>query len=111
MILPSSVVVGVLFAVAVYLLLSMDVQRVALGFLLLSNAVNLLVLTAGGIPDDAVPSLIVDEPGSIYADPLPQAFILTAIVIGLGTAAWLLAMALGLHRASRTGTLHGPEGS
>jgi multicomponent Na+:H+ antiporter subunit C len=94
----AAIVVGVLFASAVYLMLSRNVQRVAIGFILLSNGVNLLVLAAAGVPMHAVPPLLGDQQGQVMADPLPQAFILTAIVIGLGTAAFLLAMAARIHR-------------
>lgn len=98
MIVFSVGVVAVLFSVAVYFLLSRNVQRVAFGFILLSNGVNLLVLTAGGLPAGAAPPLLgAADPGTM-ADPLPQAFILTAIVIGLGTAAFLLALAARTHR-------------
>jgi multicomponent Na+:H+ antiporter subunit C len=89
----ASIVVGVLFGTSVYLLLSRNLQRVAIGFIILSNAVNLLVLAAAGIPAGAVPPLVGDPVQPNLADPLPQAFILTAIVIGLGAAAFLLAMA------------------
>jgi multicomponent Na+:H+ antiporter subunit C len=106
----SSLVVGVLFASAMYLLLSRNEQRVAIGFIVLSNAVNLLVLTATGIVEGAVPPLIgYGEPGAPQADPLPQAFILTAIVIGLGTAAFALAMAARTHRELGTDELQEAE--
>ena len=98
MIVFSVGVVGVLFSVAVYFLLSRNVQRVAFGFILLSNGVNLLVLTAGGLPAGAAPPLLGDADPATMADPLPQAFILTAIVIGLGTSAFLLALAARTHR-------------
>jgi multicomponent Na+:H+ antiporter subunit C len=104
----SSLVVGVLFASAMYLLLSQNLQRVAIGFIVLSNAVNLLVLTAAGVPERAIPPLIGEVDG-VYADPLPQAFILTAIVIGLGTAAFLLAMAARTHRELGTDELQEAE--
>lgn len=89
----AALVVAVLFAVGIYLMLSRNTQRVAIGFIVLSNGVNLLVLSSAGIPENAVPPLVGTELTGAYADPLPQAFILTAIVIGLGTAAFLLAMA------------------
>lgn len=98
MIAVAALVVGVLFAGGVYLLLSRNVQRVAIGFILLSNGVNLLVLTAGGLPRGASPPLLGRAAQGTMADPLPQAFILTAIVIGLGTAAFLLALAVRAFR-------------
>jgi multicomponent Na+:H+ antiporter subunit C len=104
----SSLVVGVLFAVAIYMLLSRNVQRVAIGLIILGNGVNLLVLTASGIPPDAIPPLLDGTEGS-HMDPLPQAFILTAIVIGLGTAAFTLAMAARTYREMRTDHLQEAE--
>lgn len=95
----GSLVVGVLFAAAVYLLLSRNLLRIAIGFVLLSNAVNLLVLVASGLPAGAVAPLMRSEHGPM-ADPLPQAFILTAIVIGLGMTAFLLALAARIHHES-----------
>ncbi|MEW5931249.1 MAG: NADH-quinone oxidoreductase subunit K [Gemmatimonadota bacterium] len=92
----SALVVGALFASGVYLMLSGNVQRLALGFILLSNGVNLLVLAAAGIRPGGAPPLLDGE--GPYVDPLPQAFVLTAIVIGLGTASYLLAMAARTHR-------------
>jgi multicomponent Na+:H+ antiporter subunit C len=94
----AAAVVTVLFATSIYLMLSRNTQRIAIGFIILSNGVNLLVLSSAGLPDKAVPPLVAEgAEGLVYADPLPQAFILTAIVIGLGTAAFLLAMAAKAH--------------
>lgn len=98
MIAASSLVVGVLFAVSFYLMLGRNSQRVAFGFILLSNAVNLLVLTAAGLPERPMAPIVRPGVGE-YVDPLPQAFLLTAIVIGLGSAALLLALAARLERA------------
>jgi multicomponent Na+:H+ antiporter subunit C len=112
MIALSSLVVAVLFTSAVYLVLSRNTQWVAIGFILLSNGVNLLVLVAAGIPYRAVPPLLVEgAEGLVYADPLPQAFILTAIVIGLGTVSFLLALAARTQRERGTDVLSdAPEG-
>ena len=80
-----------LIGCSVYLLLERSLTRVLVGLVMLSNGVNLLFLVSGG-PAGRAP--IVgrggDEPMS---DPLPQALVLTAIVISLGTTAFLLAMA------------------
>ncbi|AUX42062.1 cation:proton antiporter [Sorangium cellulosum] len=98
----AAIAAGALLAAGLYLMLSRDVQRVAIGFLLLSNGVNLFVLTASGMPAGAAPPLIPEDPAAALArptaDPLAQAFILTAIVIGFGMAAFLLAMAADIHR-------------
>jgi multicomponent Na+:H+ antiporter subunit C len=105
----SAIVVGVLFASALYLLMSHNVQRVAIGFIILSNGVNLLVLTASGLPERALAPLLDGEADGVYTDPLPQAFILTAIVIGLGTAAFLLAMSARTHRELGTDIMQETE--
>jgi len=104
----SSMVVAVLFGSAIYLLLSRNVQRVAIGLIVMGNGVNLLVLTASGLPSGAIPPLL-DGTEGMHADPLPQAFILTAIVIGLGTAAFALAMAARAHRELGTDELQEAE--
>lgn len=106
----AAIAASVLIAAGVYLLLAPSAQRVALGFLLLSNGVNLFVLTCAGMPEGAAPPLIRDgEPPAHSADPLAQAFILTAIVIGFGMAAFLLAMVADIHRGTRSDDLGEPE--
>jgi multicomponent Na+:H+ antiporter subunit C len=90
------VVIGGLYAAGVYLLLDRSLTRVLLGFLLLGNATNLLLLSSGGEAGRA-PIVGITEPEEM-SDPLPQALILTAIVITFGVAAFLLAM---IHRSWR----------
>lgn len=75
----------------VYLMLERSLSRVLVGLVLLSNAVNILFLISSG-PAGAPPLLGKDDPADM-ADPLPQALVLTAIVITLGTVAFVLAMA------------------
>jgi multicomponent Na+:H+ antiporter subunit C len=93
------VVIGGLYAAGVYLLLDRSLTRVLLGFLLLGNATNLLLLSTGG-PAGLAPILGVAEPEEM-SDPLPQAFVLTAIVITFGISAFLLAMIYRSWRLSR----------
>lgn len=85
------VVMGVLYSVGLYLLLERSLTRVLLGIMLLTNATNLLILHTGGVPG-AAPLYDPELAGSDYSDPLPQALILTAIVISLATTAFILAM-------------------
>jgi multicomponent Na+:H+ antiporter subunit C len=104
----SAFLVAVLFGCGVYLMLSRNVQRLVLGFIVLSNGVNLMVLTAAGLPADAAPPLVASADAAaagVFADPLPQAFILTAIVIGLAITAFLLAMAARTYREAGTDDL------
>ena len=74
----------------VYLLLERSLTRVLVGLVMLGNGVNLLFLISGG-PAGRAP--IVGRNASPMSDPLPQALVLTAIVISLGTTAFVLAMA------------------
>ncbi|GAA0989344.1 Na(+)/H(+) antiporter subunit C [Nocardiopsis sp. NPDC006198] len=85
------VLVGVLVAVGVVLLLERSLTRVLLGFIVMSNGVNLMILSMAGEAGEP-PILWLSEPEEM-TDPLPQAMILTAIVITLGITAFLLAMA------------------
>jgi multicomponent Na+:H+ antiporter subunit C len=74
----------------VYLVLERSLTRVLVGLVMLGNGVNLLFLVSSG-PAGRAP-IVGDDP-SRMSDPLPQALVLTAIVISLGTTAFLLAMA------------------
>lgn len=84
-------VMGVLYAVGVYLVLERSLTRVLLGIMLLTNGTNLLLLHTGGLPGRS-PLYEAGLDPRAYSDPLPQALILTAIVIGLATTAFLLGM-------------------
>ncbi|MFD6399998.1 Na(+)/H(+) antiporter subunit C [Nocardia sp. NPDC060249] len=87
------ITIGVLTACGVYLLLERVVSKMLLGMILLGNAVNLLILTMGG-PDGKPPILGSDDTSPAgLADPLAQAMVLTAIVITMGLAAFVLALA------------------
>ncbi len=90
------VMIGGLYAAGVYLLLDRSLTRVLLGFVLLGNATNLLLLSTGG-PAGLAPILGYSDPEQ-FNDPLPQALILTAIVITFGVSAFVLAI---IHRSWR----------
>lgn len=103
-----ALVVGVLIATAVYLLLRPNLLRVLFGVILLGNAVNLALFTAGRIPAGAAPPLVPEgmpaPPDPVVANPLPQALVLTAIVIGFGLVAFALVLALRVYQALGTMT-------
>ena len=84
-----AVLLGVLVSVGTYLILQRTLTRIILGLALLANAINVLVLGAGGPP--ASPPIIGND--GPFGDPVPQALVLTAIVISFGTTAFLLAVA------------------
>lgn len=91
---PFALLVGLFFAAAVYLMLSKFLVRVLLGIVLLGNGVNLLIFTNGRILRE-VPPIIPhghDVPVALTANPLPQALILTAIVISFSFFAFLLVL-------------------
>lgn len=93
-----AIVVGVLFAAAIYMMLRRSIVKLVIGLILLSNAANLLIFTVGGLTR-GLPPLIpegMDMPVGGWADPLPQALVLTAIVIGFGVLAFAVVL---IHRA------------
>jgi len=84
---------GILVAGAVYLFLQREMLRVILGFILLGNAANLVLLAAGGTARRGEPFGTPADPSTI-ADPLPQAFVLTAIVIAFSITIFMLVLAV-----------------
>lgn len=84
---------GILVAGAVYLFLQREMLRVILGFILLGNAANLVLLAAGGTARRGEPFGTPADPSTI-ADPLPQAFVLTAIVIAFSLTIFMLVLAV-----------------
>lgn len=93
--------IGVLTTAGVYLCLRARTFSVVLGLTMLSYAVNLFVFTAGGVRFGQPP---IVGAAAAMTDPLPQALVLTAIVIGFGMTAFLVVLALVLRR--ETGTDH-----
>ncbi|MDG5800395.1 NADH-quinone oxidoreductase subunit K [Marinilabiliaceae bacterium ANBcel2] len=90
-----AIFIGLLFACGVYLILRRSIVKVILGIFVLSNATNLIIFLAGGIKSEAV-AFIPDDAESLNPelinDPMAQVLILKAIVIGLGIAAYILAL-------------------
>lgn len=82
---------AVMYAAGVYVVLERSLTRVIIGFLLIGNATNLLLLIVSGPAGEAAFMTEGADP-STFADPLPQALILTAIVINFGISAFLLAL-------------------
>jgi multicomponent Na+:H+ antiporter subunit C len=91
MIWETSLLIGVLFGVACYLILRSSFVRILFGFLLLTHAANLFVLALSGNPAGRAAPVIL-KAGAPMVDPLPQALVLTAIVIGFGVAAYLVVL-------------------
>lgn len=99
-----AIVIGFLYSAGLYLLMRRSLVKLVIGLVLLSQAANLLIFTAAGLHSTNAP--LIPEgarvPAEDVADPLPQAVILTAIVIGFGVIAFTLAL---FHTAyTRVGT-------
>lgn len=95
-----SIAIGALFAVGTYLLLSRSLLRIALGTTLLSHGVHMLLMTMAGLKRGAAPLLGEESAG--YTDPLPQALILTSIVISFGVTAFFFVLAYRAYQELQT---------
>ncbi|WP_332717171.1 Na+/H+ antiporter subunit C [Pelagibacterium mangrovi] len=86
--------IGLFFTIAIYLLLSKAVIRMLLGMAILGNGVNLLIFTIGRLTVEVPPIVPAGEylPLEGSANPLPQALILTAIVIGFALLSFMLVL-------------------
>ncbi|WP_404429106.1 Na(+)/H(+) antiporter subunit C [Sutcliffiella horikoshii] len=95
-----TIVAGVLVATATYLMLSRSILRIIIGTALLSHGAHLLLLTMGGLKRGAAP--LLGQEADAYTDPLPQALILTAIVIAFGVTSFLLVLAYRAYQELQT---------
>jgi multicomponent K+:H+ antiporter subunit C len=86
--------IGLMTAVGIYLMLRLRTFPVILGLTFLSYAVNVFIFAAGRLAVN-MPPIIRD--GARYTDPLPQALVLTAIVISFGMTAVIVIMSLGAY--------------
>ncbi len=105
-----SVTVGVLVAGGTYLLLSRSMVRIVFGITLLSHAANFVLLSTGVPGWRAEPLSDINNP-EVMGDPLPMAFVLTAIVITLAVTVVMLTLAVighndDTHRMPSTGESH-----
>ncbi len=106
--------VGLFIALGVYLLLSRSIIRMLLGMVILGNGINLLIFTAGRLTRELAPIVPagLDQPAGPIANPLPQALILTAIVIGFAMFSFLLVLAFRAYQtldADNTDTMRVAE--
>ena len=92
--------IGVLAAAGIYLVLRQRTFPVILGISLLTYAVNVFLFASGRLAVNLPPVLTKTAPG--YTDPLPQALVLTAIVISFGMSAVVVMLALGAYLSSET---------
>jgi multicomponent Na+:H+ antiporter subunit C len=92
------VLIGALTSAGVYLLLERNMTRMLLGLLLIGNAINLLILTVGSPSGNPPIRGRTSDGATTTADPLAQGMILTAIVISMGMAAFVLALTYRSYR-------------
>ena len=84
---------GVLMSASVWLMLSRNLVRFLFGLVLIGNVANLVIFLVGGLTVGA-PPLVGETPPASYANSLPQALVLTAIVIGFGLVSFTLVLAM-----------------
>ena len=99
-----SITIGVLVATGAYMVMQRRLLQVILGFSLLSHAVNLMIVSSGWVGDGFSPILrkYTNVDPTNYVDPLPQAMVLTAIVISFAVTAFLLVLALNVYKRMDT---------
>ena len=100
-----ALVSGLLFVCSFYLMMRRNLLRFIIGLIILSNAVNLLIFTMGRLTPGQpplVPHYGAEVPPAPYANPLPQALILTAIVISFGLLAFTLVLVYRNYTVGRT---------
>lgn len=95
-----SIAVGILFTIGTYLILSKTLLRIILGTSIIGHGVNLLILTMGGLKKGGPPILGLKE--LFITDPLPQALLLTAIVINFATTALFLVLSYRAYKVLGT---------
>jgi multicomponent K+:H+ antiporter subunit C len=106
-----AIAIGVLTASGVWLLLRPRTFQVIIGLSLLAYAVNLFIFCTGRLVADAPPVIVGNGPvdPTQYADPVPQALVLTAIVIGFATTALFLVVILAARGMTGTDHVDGQE--
>ena len=98
-----AIVVGLLYAAGVYLLLRRSIVKLILGIMFFSHATNLLIFVVGGL-HEGQPQYTANGIAAVAnpTDPLPQALILTAVVIGFGITAFFLALMYRFYQTTGT---------
>lgn len=104
-----SILAGFLFATGVYMLLQKQLLRIIIGTALLSHGAHLFILTMGKLERGAPP--ILSKGVYDYTDPLPQALILTSIVISFGVTSFLLVLAYRAYRTNHTDNMEKLRGT
>jgi multicomponent Na+:H+ antiporter subunit C len=107
-----AILIGFLFSVGTYLILERRLLRVVMGTALISHGVLLFLITAGSLKRGLSPIIGEGtESSGPFVDPVPQALILTAIVISFATTAFALALAFKMYRELGTDDLERLRGT
>ena len=99
-----AIVIGVLYAAGLYLMMRRSIVKLVLGLALLGHAANLLIFVAGRLQRGS--SAVIPPDQTVltppFPDPVPQALVLTAIVIGFGVQAFAIVLLKRAYQAVRT---------
>jgi multicomponent Na+:H+ antiporter subunit C len=101
------IIIGLLYAAGIYMMLRRSLVKLIIGLILLGNGANLLIFLLGKIVKGKPPIIASSENmlGEIYADPVPQALILTAIVISFGLQAFAIILIKRAYKVVKTDDL------
>jgi multicomponent Na+:H+ antiporter subunit C len=99
-----ALLIGFLFAAGLYMMLRRSIVKLIIGLIILSHAANLLIFTSRGMVKGKSPVILADQTtlAPPFADPVPQALILTAIVISFGVQAFAIILVKKVYQ--KTGT-------
>ena len=102
-----AITTGILYAAGIYMILRRSLVKLIIGFVLLGNGVNLLLFLMGGITKGKPPIIPEDAQtlSDIYADPVPQALVLTAIVISFGLQSFAIVLIKRAYKVLKTDDL------
>jgi len=98
----TSIMVGVIFSSSIYLMLGRELKGVCMGVFLLGHGANLSIIATSRSPIGLKPPVLGTDTIEMLVDPLPQALVLTAIVIGFAVQAFLLTLLVITWRRSQT---------
>jgi multicomponent Na+:H+ antiporter subunit C len=102
-----ALVIGLLYAAGLYLVMRRSMVKLILGLALLAHAANLLIFTVGGLTRGGTPIVAPGREALVppYPDPVPEALVLTAIVIGFAVQAFAIVLVKRAHRETGTDDL------
>lgn len=104
-----AIVIGILFTIGTYLILSNQMLRIILGLSLISHAINLMIIIMGGLKTGGPP--LLSERNHDFTDAIPQALILTAIVINFAVTAFLLVLSYRTYKKHGTDDFNNLRGN